>query len=104
MKLSLVLVHGVGNTKKNWADQIIPAIEKRLKSKLKNILGKAAPAALDDALVISCACWEGIFRSRERSLRQKFDGFPKPMKAGGLWWFQKSLEESRVEAGVSLKW
>ena len=42
MKLAVVLVHGIGNSRKNWANEIIPVIENRLKLKLQNILGKGA--------------------------------------------------------------
>ncbi len=86
MKLAVVLVHGIGNNRKNWASEIIPAIEHRLKSKLKNILDKEAPLSMDEVVVISRVYWEGIFKDRERELKDKFNGFPKPIKAGGPWW------------------
>ena len=96
MKLAVVLVHGIGNYRKNWANKIIPAIEKRLRSKLRNILSKEAPNNIEDVVVISHAYWEGVFRDRERSLRQKFDGFPKPVKAGGPWWDKMSKRVWRI--------
>ena len=86
MKLAVVLVHGIGNSRKNWANEIVPVLENRLKSKLQNILGKDAPAKIEDVVVISRAYWEGVFRDRERKLGGKFNGFPKPVKAGGPWW------------------
>ncbi|MBI3221450.1 MAG: hypothetical protein HYZ44_18210 [Bacteroidetes bacterium] len=86
MKLAVVLVHGIGNYRKNWASKIIPTIENRLKLKLKNILGSEAPKNIGDVVVISRTYWEGVFKDRERKLRNKFDGFPKPTKAGGPWW------------------
>lgn len=86
LKLALVLVHGIGNNRKNWASKIIPAIKSRLKTKLKDILGKEAPSNVDDVVVISRTYWEGVFKDRERKLRNMFDGFPKPTKAGGPWW------------------
>ena len=86
MKLSVVLVHGIGSYRKSWANKIIPAIERRLKSKLKNLLGKDAPNNLDEVIVITRAYWEGVFKDRERKLRDKFNGFPRPTKAGGPWW------------------
>ncbi len=86
MKLTLVLVHGIGNTRKNWSDKIIPAIERRLKSKLKKLLGTQAPTTMDEVAVISYVYWEGIFKEREAELNKKLDGFPKPIKAGGPWW------------------
>ena len=69
MKLTLVLVHGIGNTRKNWSDKIIPAIEKRLKSKLKYHLGCQAPAKMDEVAIISRVYWEGIFKEREAELK-----------------------------------
>lgn len=86
MKLAVVLVHGIGDNRKDWADKIIPAIQKKLKSKLKSILGKEAPGKIDDVAVITRTYWEGIFKDREAKLREKLDGFPKPVKAGGPWW------------------
>ena len=86
MKLAVVLVHGIGNYRKNWANKIISAIENCLKSKLKDILGKEAPNDIEDVVVITRTYWEGVFKDREKHLRQKFDGFPKPVKAGGPWW------------------
>ena len=86
MKLTLVLVHGIGSSRKNWADKIIPAIERRLKSKLKNLLGNQAPATIEEVAVISRVYWEGIFKEREAKLKTKLDGFPKPLKAGGPLW------------------
>ena len=86
MKLTVILVHGIGSNRKDWADEIIPVIQKRLKSKLEKILGKDAPAKIDDVLVISRVYWEGIFKEREAELRKKLDGFPKPVKGGGPWW------------------
>ncbi len=65
MKLAVVLVHGIGNTRKDWADKIIPAVEGRLKSKLNKILGPQAPAAIDEVAVISHVYWEGVFNDRE---------------------------------------
>ena len=90
MKLAVVLVHGIGNYRKDWANKIIPAIQSRLKSKLKSILGKDAPNNLDEVVVITRTYWEGVFKDREKHLRQKFDGFPKPVKAGGPWWDKMS--------------
>jgi len=86
LKLAVVLVHGIGNYRKSWASKIIPAIESRLRSKLKDILGEEAPKDIDDVVVITRTYWEGIFKDREGKLRAKLDGFPKPMKAGGPWW------------------
>ena len=86
MKLAVVLVHGIGNSRKNWANEIIPALETRLKLKLQNILGKNAPLKMDDVAVISRVYWESIFKDREGDLKAKLDGFPKPVKAGGPWW------------------
>ena len=86
MKLTVVLVHGIGNSRKNWADDIIPVIQNCLKSKLEKILGKAVSAEIDDVLVISRVYWEGIFEEREAQLRKKLDGFPKPVKGGGSLW------------------
>lgn len=85
MKLAVVLVHGIGNNRKDWASEIIPAIEQRLKLKLKNILAKEAPLSMDEVVVISRVYWEGIFRDREKQLEGLFNGFPKPVKAGGPW-------------------
>lgn len=85
MKLAVVLIHGIGNSRRGWASKIIPAIENRLKSKLKNILGEQPPG-IHEIAIISHAYWEGIFRDRERKLEEKFNGFPKPVKAGGPWW------------------
>ena len=86
MKLAVVLVHGIGNSRKNWANQIIPILESCLKSKLTNLLGKEAPTKMDDVVIISRAYWESVFRDGERKLREKFDGFLKPARAGGPWW------------------
>lgn len=86
MKLAVVLVHGIGNTRKDWADKIIPAVQRRLQSKLKKILGPQSPAAMDDVAVISHVYWEGVFNDRENKLKEALDGFPKPVKAGGPWW------------------
>ncbi|GEM_PF-1011752 len=86
MKLAVVLVHGIGNTRKDWADKIIPAVQSRLKSKLRNILGSQAPVAIDDVAVISYVYWEGVFNDRENKLKEALSGFPKPVKAGGPWW------------------
>ena len=86
MKLTIVLVHGIGNSRKNWADEIIPLIQNRLKLKLQNILGKGVLLKMEDVAVISRVYWEGIFRGREGDLKAKLDGFPKPLKAGGPWW------------------
>ena len=85
MKLAVVLVHGIGNSRKNWANEIIPVLETRLKLKLQNILGKYAPVKIDEVAVISRVYWEGIFRGREGDLKAKLDGFPKAVKAGGPW-------------------
>ena len=65
MKLAVVLVHGIGSSRKNWANEIIPIIESRLKLKLQNILGKAALAKMDEVAVIRRVYWEGIFRGRD---------------------------------------
>jgi len=86
VKLAVVLVHGIGNTRKDWADRIIPAVQKRLKSKLKKILGPQTPATMDDVAVITYVYWEGVFNDRQNKLREALDGFPKPVKAGGPWW------------------
>lgn len=86
MKLAIVLVHGIGNTRNDWANKIIPAIERRLKSKLNKILGAQAPTAMDDVAVISYVYWEGVFNDRQNKLKVALDGFPKPVKAGGPWW------------------
>jgi len=96
MKLAVVLVHGIGNYRKSWANKIIPAIEKRLKSKLKKLLGNEAPGNIDDVVVISRTYWEGVFKDRENHLRQTLDGFPRPVKAGGPWWDKVSKRVWRL--------
>lgn len=85
MKLAVVLVHGIGNSRNDWARAIIPAIENRLRLKLGSLLGVQAPTDMKEVLVISRVYWEGIFKERERHLREKFNGFPGPIKAGGDW-------------------
>ena len=79
------MVHGIGNYRKNWAHEIIPAIEDRLKRKLSRILGPDAPKKTDEVAVITRVYWEGVFKGHEQKLREKFDGFPQPVKAGGRW-------------------
>jgi len=86
LKLVVVLVHGIGNTRKDWANKIIPAVERRLKFKLKKILGPEAPMTMDEVAVVSYVYWEGIFNDRQNKLKVALDGFPKPVKAGGPWW------------------
>ena len=83
MKLTVILVHGIGNTRKNWSDKIIPAIQKRLKCKLRCLLGNQTPCNMDEVAVISRVYWVGIFKEREAELKKKLDGFPKPVK--GRW-------------------
>ncbi len=81
-----MLVHGIGNTRKDWADKIIPAVQSRLKSKLNKILGPQAPATIDEVGVVTYVYWEGVFNDRQNKLKVALDGFPKPVKAGGSWW------------------
>lgn len=86
MKLTLILVHGIGDNKKDWAKDIIPRIKTRLGVKLKVLLGDKAPADIDQVAVIGPTYWKDVFKDREKHLADVLDGFPKPTKGGGSLW------------------
>ncbi len=73
MTLSILLVHGIGDNKKDWAIDIIRDLKKKTLSEIKNLVKTDFPEDADAVLQVSSVYWKDVFEKGEEELRRILD-------------------------------
>lgn len=73
MKLAVILVHGIGPTKENWAIDIIKELKDKTVSQISKILTDTKTPDIDEILEIRSVYWKDVFKKREDDLNKILD-------------------------------
>ena len=85
MKLSIILVHGIGDQKKDWSKEIENDLKKKIPTQIKTLLDEIDPLKAEDILEIQSVYWKDIFKKREEELRRILNKSGDPIKLKAFW-------------------
>lgn len=85
MKLGVVLVHGIGRQRPEWARDIIRALQARVQAETARWLQGRPPAA-EELAVFASVHWADLLQERQRLLREALKAAEEPLPIGGTWW------------------
>jgi len=69
MKLSVILIHGIGGSSESWAEPVIEKLQKKTLAELKNILKDKAPADISEVLAIKSVYWKTALQKPQNELQ-----------------------------------
>jgi len=69
MKLSVILIHGIGGSSEKWADPVIEKLQKKVLAELKSILKDKAPVDISEVLVIKSVYWKTALQKPQKELQ-----------------------------------
>lgn len=82
MKLAVLLVHGIGDTREDWAKPVIEKLQKKVLAELKRLLSDQAPADISEVLIIQSVYWKNTVQKPQERLRGILDDYRKALLAG----------------------
>lgn len=88
MKLAVVLIHGIGDQKKDWAVKLTTDLKQKTCLRVNSLLNKTTPINVDEIITVTGVFWADVFQERQKNLRNKFETFlqnvpRKPLKLEG---------------------
>jgi hypothetical protein len=83
MKLAIILIHGIGPIKEEWAEDIIEELKKKTASQITKLLTDTKTPDIDDIIEIRSVYWKGVFQKREDALNEILDRQIETMKIDG---------------------
>lgn len=69
MKLSVILIHGIGGSSESWAEPVIEKLQKKTLAELKNILKDKAPTDISEVLAIKSVYWKTALQKPQNELQ-----------------------------------
>jgi hypothetical protein len=69
MKLAAVMIHGIGGSAENWAQEPIRRLNEKILAQLKAILKDKAPAEISDVLVVKSVYWKTALQKPQNELQ-----------------------------------
>jgi pimeloyl-ACP methyl ester carboxylesterase len=69
MKLSVILIHGIGGSSESWAEPVIEKLQKKTLTELKNILKDKAPTNISEVLAIKSVYWKTALQKPQNELQ-----------------------------------
>lgn len=104
MKLAVVLVHGIGGSTENWADEPIRRLNEKVLTQVKAILKDKAPADVSEVVLIKSVYWKTVLEKPENDLKKVLAGyFSWVLKSLKPWeWIFKGLYKKVYETQASV--
>lgn len=85
MRLGVVLVHGIGAQRPDWAREIIRTLQARVQAEVARRL-RGRPPAAEELAVFTSVHWADVLQERQRILREVLEAGQEPLAVGGPWW------------------
>ncbi len=95
MRLPVMFVHGIGDSKKDWAEATGRALRSKLAEQTGALLGARHACTADELTEIEGAYWKDVFEARETELKQILDGALETISVKGDFWLARALTEMR---------
>ena len=85
-KISIILVHGIGNQTEDWAKDLIQKLRDNVVARLKILVPEDLPSNVDDVMVMEAVYWADLFQERQKKLEAVLDRDTDPVVLSGSPW------------------
>ncbi len=87
MKLSVLLVHGIGTPDSAWADELAQRLRAATRDEVARLVGRGAAPSVDELLAIGSVHWDTVLEERQQLLCAILDAGESPLKTEPSWWY-----------------